>query len=244
MIHPILEFFGIATGAATIYIAALNLGGGSVSDIVRKTRMPRSSVKRHVEELLKKGLLRFFIQKKHRVIVATPPERIRQIFEERVADFSSAIPKLKQLAREKTPHLGIRFYEDLTGVRAVYDSILAEQKPIDAITSPEDTLAVLGDFTERFVKRRIEKKIPMRLLTPNTPHARQFREADSRSFRTTQFLPPNFPFHTATYIYGDKVAIIALRNASPNGVIIHDPLIAQAQRAMFELLWNQGRAQF
>lgn len=240
MIHPIFEFFGIAAGATAVYLTTLKLGEASISRIARAARIPRSTAKRYIDQLLEKGLLRFFIKKKHHLFVATPPDRIRQIFEERIADFSAAIPNLKKLIRETSPQSQLRFYEGINGLKIIYDDILAEQKRIDAITSPEDTFAVLGSkFTERFIERRIEKKIPMRLITPNTPQARQFRETDSQSFRITHFLASNLPFHTATYIYGDKVAIIALRSSDPNGVIIRDPLIAQAQRAMFEILWNQ-----
>ena len=52
-----------------------------------------------------------------------------------------------------------------------------------------------------------------------------------------RFLPEGFEFPTATYVYGNKVAILSLEK-EPVGIIIENEDIARTQGMVFELLWK------
>lgn len=224
-----------------MYLTALKSGEASLSDIARITRVPRSTVMRIAENLNTRGFLDFFVKKRRRVVVAKKPEYIRKLLDDQLVDFSSAIPRLNKITRrDMIQATRVRFYSGAKEIAAIFNDMLKEQREIAAITSPGDTQKILGNFLDKFVKRRIEKKIPIRLLATDSALARAFVESDNKSFRRTQILSSDLQLHTATYIYGNKVAIISLRDSSPSGILIEDSIVAQAQHTLFEILWKQA----
>lgn len=238
MTHNILELLGISNAATAVYLAILNLREATISKLARTTRLPRSSVKRHANLLFEKGLVNFFVQGKHKIIVAEPPDKISHMLDSRVNDLKKTILTLQQNSQPAKYHPRVFVYESIPEIKRIYEDILAEQRPIDAITSVDDTYKVLGAFFDSFIQARLFKKIPMRLLAPISPQAIKFKESDDKFLRKTRLLEPNVPSHIASYIYGNKVAIISLRDPNANGIIIDDPLIADAQKEYFELLWT------
>lgn len=238
MIHHILEQFGIGTAATTVYLASLKLGEATISEVARATHLPRSSVKRQIDLLIEKGFLNFFVQGKHKIIIAEPPEKIRQTLEDKIGNLNKALSALPKNSYHNKYHPRVFFYEGLSEIKKIYRDILAEQRPIDAITSPDDAYKILGSFFDIFIQERLLKKIPMRLLAPTSPQAIKFKESDDKFLRKTRLLGPNVPSHIASYIYGNKVAIISLRDPNASGIVIDDPIVANAQKVLFGLLWD------
>lgn len=238
MIHRLLEQFGVSAAATTVYLASLKLGDTTISELARITRLPRSSVKRQVDFLTKKGFLNFFVQGKHKVIVAESPDKIGQMLENEIVDFRKIIPTLPKSSHHNKYHPRVFFYEGVSEIKKIYKDILAEQRPIDAITSPDDAYKVLGDFFDTFIQERLLKKIPIRVLAPTGSQAIKFKENDDKFLRKTKLLGPNVPSHIASYIYGNKVAIVSLRDPDATGIVIDDPIVANTQKVLFELIWN------
>lgn len=241
MIHHLLEQFGFSAAATTVYLASLKLGEATISEVAKVTHLPRSSVKRCIDLLIEKGFLNFFIQGKHKIIVAEPPDKIGRMLDSRVSDLKKTILTLQENSHPTKYHPRVFVYEGIPEIKKIYKDILTEQRPIDAITSVDDTYKVLGAFFDTFIQERLLKKIPMRLLAPISPQAVKFKESDDKFLRKTRLLEPNVPSHIASYIYGNKVAIISLRDPGASGIVIDDPIIADAQKEYFELLWKRGQ---
>lgn len=238
MIHSLLEQIGISPVATTIYLASLKLGEATISEIARAVHLPRSSVKRHIDALVKRGLLNFFVLKKHKVIAAETPEKVRQMLNDKISNLDKVLQKLSRVRHSEKYHPRVFVYEGVSEIKKIYNDILAEQRPIDAITSPDDTYKVLGRFFDDFIQSRMIKKIPLRLLAPVDFKAIKFKRDDDKFLRKTKLLKQKMFSHIASYIYGNKVAIISLRDPGVSGVIIDDPIIADALRASFEMMWN------
>jgi len=60
---------------------------------------------------------------------------------------------------------------------------------------------------------------------------------DDQQLRHTRILPKQTSFSAETYLYNNKVVIVDF-NTDIVGIMIDNPLIYQAQKAMFELCWD------
>ena len=94
------------------------------------------------------------------------------------------------------------------------------------------------DYFQEFVHRRVESRLPVKLLTNRTPASIRTKSLDTKELRETRFVPEKYRFHTANYILDDTIAILSLKHESPAALIIEDPEIAKTQAMYFELLWT------
>lgn len=241
-LNEVLGQIGLNLKEAAAYLAVLQLGEGKVSEITKKAGIPRTTAYGVLSSLLDKGLLSFYLRKKRRYFVAEDPEKLTRISQERHAAIVKALPKLKAIYNLPESGPQIRFYEGKEGIKTILLDILEEKRPLYAATSIEDMNKTIKEFFSDFIKRRIQQHLPVKLLTNYSKDSLALRESDDRELRQTCFVPENFQFKTANYVYGNKVAIISLGGQIPLGIIIEDEDIAQTQKMFFEFMWEKSNA--
>ena len=92
-------------------------------------------------------------------------------------------------------------------------------------------------YFPRYIEERKKARIFARVIQENSKKTRELKKLDEAQFRITKALA-EFATHSATFIYGDNVAILKLVEKEPIGVIIRDKEIAQDQHRLFEILWK------
>lgn len=93
---------------------------------------------------------------------------------------------------------------------------------------------------KEFIHKRIRQNLKVQLLTNRTEAALRLKATDAQELRETRFVPKEYNFHTAEYIFGGSVAIISLKQNPPTALLIEDPDIARTHIMHFELLWKQA----
>lgn len=244
-LREILETVGLSAKEAQVYLASLELGGGTVSDLAKKSRVPRTTIYAIIEPLLSKGLLSFYIKKKRRYFVPENPEKLAQASQEKHTTLVKALPQLKALYNAPAEKPQIRFYEGREGIKAILSDILEEKRPFYAVTSIEDMTKILEEYFTNFIQERIRRHLPVKLLTCTSQESLKLKAKDEGELRQTRFVPEECreggcKFQTANYIYGKKVAMISLGGKTPWGIIIEDPAIAETQKMYFEFMWEKS----
>ena len=79
------------------------------------------------------------------------------------------------------------------------------------------------------MRKREELGIKAKLIVDKKPPTRKL----------TEYKLIKKKFKTSTVIYGDKIAIFSLNKKEPIGVLIKDKEIADTQRIVFDIMWNQ-----
>ena len=74
--RTVIEQLGYSPAEASVYLAALELGASSATDIAKKARIPRTSVNLIIAALNKKGLISAYIQRKRKIWSAENPEKL------------------------------------------------------------------------------------------------------------------------------------------------------------------------
>jgi HTH-type transcriptional regulator, sugar sensing transcriptional regulator len=245
MLASQLKSLGLSDKEAKVYLAMLELGPATVMDISTKAGINRPTTYVEIDSLRKRGLAAAHKKGSKRLFGAESPEQFEfylvremQAIDEKKELLGKMLPDLKAMYNlgEKKPQ--VRFFEGLEGLMKMQDEFLkAKPYEILAITSADDVLKVFPRQMENYSPERVKRKIPSRVIYTSVKG--DFLKAGNvKALRQTRFISPDkMPFHADITIFGDAVAIAALKG-NLSGAIIEHKEIAASFKGLFEFAWG------
>jgi len=240
-----LRQLGCSDKHIRFYIANLELGSATLSEIIAKAKLQRSTAYLIANEMVALGLAIEDHKTYRKLYVACEPEVIlrkleakqRQVGRNALA-FKDVLPELRAAHHATTTRPTVRTYEGLSGLLAIRKDILAETQEVLLWTNQETEQHFFDQPThDAFVSERISKHIPIRALAVDNAAGRAIEGVHNELFRTVKILPQRTNFSSETYIYSDKIAVLDV-GKNIFGVITQNKQIADSQRAIFELAWD------
>lgn len=240
-LKAVIEQLGYSPQETTVYLAALELGGGTATDIAAKAHLPRTTVNLIIKSLNKKGLMNAYIQRKRKIWAAENPERLMISLKEREAALTLILPELQSLRHDTGVKPTVRAYGGAEEIRQIMNDMLEAKQNISAILSWDEWLNLLGkNYLENFIESRYRQYLRIRILTPKSKAAIALKQRDGEELRTTQFLASSIEINNCNFIYANKVAVISLNKKRPVGILIEDQDIHHTMEVLFESLWHQS----
>jgi sugar-specific transcriptional regulator TrmB len=240
-LRGIIEQLGYTSHEAAVYLASLELGGSTATDIAAKAHLPRTTVNLIINSLNKKGLMNAYIQRKRKIWAAENPEKLLITHKEREAALKLVMPELQSLRHDTGVKPTVRAYAGTDELRQIMSDILESKHHISAILAWDDWVKLLGEqYLENFIESRYRQYLRIRILTPKSKLALALKQKDGEELRVTQFLPPNVTITNCNFIYANKVAVISLNKKRPVGVLIEDEDIHHTMEVLFESLWRES----
>lgn len=227
------------------YWANLQLGAATLTDISKRARLQRSTTYLMASDLVRLGLISEDHKSYGKLFVAIEPDAVlgkleakgRQLGRQSLA-LKEVLPELRAAHQATITRPRVRTFEGKAGLVAVWKDLLQEKQEILLWTNQESERQFFPDNTHGlFIKERVTRQIPIRVLAVDNSDGQKLQEADEGSLRHTRLLPTGYRPTSETYIYGDKVAVLDV-GKDIFGVITENAQIAASQRAMFELAWN------
>ena len=237
-----LQATGLSNNEVSAYLALLDLGKGTVSQISRKAGLNRTTGYDILDRLVAKRLVSISGKEPKQEYLAESPDRIENLLldelEEKQNQLENArktIPQLKSM-HNVAGRPQIRFYEGTEGLHQVYEDTLTSNEPIRAYASVDDVHKALPNYFPQYYKRRTKKNIPIRAIFTDTPEGRQLAKHDAEEIRQSAFVSAQqYGFHPEINIYDNKIMIASWREKL--GIIIESGEIADAMKKIFELAW-------
>jgi sugar-specific transcriptional regulator TrmB len=240
-LRAVIEQLGYSPHEVSVYLAALELGGSTATEIAAKARLPRTTVNSIVATLQKKGLMNAYLQRKRRVWAAENPEKFLITLKESEAALKVVLPELQSLRHDTGVKPTVRTYGGAGEIKQIMNDIVESKHNVSAILSWDDWTELLGKpYLEDFIETRCRHYLKIRLITPKTKMSLALRQKDGQELRTTQFLPASIAVNNSNFIYANKVAIISLNKKRPVGILIEDEDIHHTMEILFESLWKQS----
>lgn len=237
---------GLGENDAKMYEILLANPDATIPFLKQKSPFSRTMLYYILESLEGYELLEKKETGKKTVYNAAPPEKL----EEFIRDQEKELQRQKSMLKEVIVDLGsmyrlahnkpgVRFYEGIDGVHEVtFDSL----KATSTIYTFADTIAMekyMGEINREYVKQRILKKIPKKIIAVDVPFVREHYRNINPEFTEVKLMPGNsLPFKTGTQIYNNTVSYSTLTDKKMIGVIIEDENISQMHRSVFEYVWN------
>ena len=241
-LSKLLTSFGLSEKETSVYLAILELGRGTVTEISRKANINRTSGYDILDSLSSQGLVRVSGKEPKQEYVAESPDSILALLEKRLHETElniraakEFIPKLKTIHRvEDRPQ--VKFYEGSEGLRQVYEDTLTSHEPILAYAAIDDMHKGLPDYFPEYYKRRADKGISIRGIVPRTEAAVAQSAFDEEEKREIAFVPADkYYFSPEINIYDNKIMIASWREKL--GIIIESAEVADAMKKIFALAW-------
>ena len=237
-----LLFFGFSEKESGVYIAILELGKGTVSQISRKAGINRTTGYDILNSLLDKEVVSVSGKEPKQEYSAEPPTKITSYLKKQATLLEQQIKKSEEIVPELNSihSVGnrpkIRFYEGETGLKEVYEDTLTSKETIRAFATVDDMHNALPNYFPSYYKRRSAKGIAIEAIVPETSAGKERSAHNSEEKREISFIPADtYYFSPEINIYGNKVMIASWREKL--GIIIESEEIADAMKKIHKLAW-------
>jgi len=238
-VEEALGRIGIAGKRARFYLAALELGEAPVHAIAQKAGITRTTAYDILARLAREGLVSRVEKDGRTHIAAEDPARLLGVLDDRRRTVEDILPELRSLHRRSSARPRIRVYEGREGINTVlYDTLRCRSNRLDGILSMTDLFQVPGRREmEEYVAARIAAGVCLRVVRSREkevgPDVWPTRGEDLRELR---YAPEGAVFTMTTWVYDDKVSIIASRREN-FGMIVESAEFAEMQKHLFAALW-------
>ncbi|HEY9586005.1 MAG TPA: helix-turn-helix domain-containing protein [Candidatus Paceibacterota bacterium] len=237
-----LEKLGLGKRESVTYLALLEHGRGSVSDLSRRTGLFRTQVYDALDGLTREGLVAVSPKGKYKMYTAESPKKLEEKFLELSNRFDKEITELSQLYHSPDAHRPIvKYVEGQKGITSIHDDIVTSLKHGDIYYRYSSSKVTQNEWRTNYLSKkyrilRDQKKLERRVIT-NLPNKLQKRP---RLEREVKAVPPDFDlfeYNVSQIIYGNKVAVIDYNTET--AVVIENPTIAKFQEKIFQLLFRK-----
>lgn len=233
---------GFTEKEASVYLALLEMGPSTVSEIGRQAKINRTTGYDIVEMLCSKGLANALGEGSIKKYTAENPEKIITFSQNKFQEAQGQLEASKKLLPElrsifqKTEKPKVKFYEGREEMKQAFEETLTAKETIVAYGS-EAMDEVLPEYTDKYIKLRVAKGIHAKGIVPNTIGIQKFISKNKEQLRETRSVPANkLDIDIEMDIFDNKVIIASWKENL--AILIESQKIADAQKKIFELAWE------
>lgn len=247
---PFLQQFGLTENEAGIYEALLRLGEVPAWQVVQEVKLKRPTVYKALYNLEKLGLVTKNGKAKVIRFAPSSPQKLLELadlkftsLERAKENLTASLPQLTSSYILSVEKPVVRTYEGIEGIKQAHLEILSAKKEILAFVAiNEDIDKQLGTFWKKYFRTRKKNNIFAKVISPNKKGAKEYQQRDKDELRETRIVPvEKFPINIEKDIVGNKVAFFSSQENKLIVTIIENKPIADTERAMFELAWEQAK---
>jgi HTH-type transcriptional regulator, sugar sensing transcriptional regulator len=236
-IEKALKEHGLKDTYIKVYIACLELGGGSVQPISLKAGISRSTCGVILERLRQKGLVSSHKKKTIRYYDVEDPKKVITQIKDRLKTFEEALPEFSAFYGSHKVLPTVRLYEGVEGMKTILAEILSDRKDMCTFTSVEDLFNLLGEDFKNYIKKRVALGIRNRVISPDSKDTRDQLRTGREELREVRIAPEGFKHATHMWVWGHKIAMFSLKN-NLTALVIESEELAEGQRTIFEMAWQ------
>lgn len=238
----ILEEIGIEEKPAKVYLATLELGGGSASAISQRADVERVNTYYILEQLAKDGLVYSAEKEKKAIFVAISPKKLEILAKARLERIQKVLPELIAIENSGPIKPKIRYFEGIEGIKQMFEETLDLPHGSEtlAYSSFQTDNKYIEEYIKGYIPRRVKKGITQRCIIEYSEESKELMEHDKEELRESITVDKEkFPFSNQINIFGNKMFIASYRDMM--GVIIESTEVTKTQRSIFELAWEGAK---
>jgi len=247
-IESILSKLGLNKKEIEIYLAAMQLGPATISEVAKKADIKRPTAYLVIESLLKKGLISIIRKKQKTYYVPERPRKILTMLRARERELEQSLPELEALFNITKAKPIIKIYEGLEAVNYIYDLMYSH------LNKKEEALfyTAIGDLVEccpaayYAYQNRLKQKNDYKIRELNYGDSRGI--AYAKKMKKTlgknhliRCLDPKLKFQNTDFlIFGNQLFLFSFKEDIFVVQIEHKD-IANSFRILFEWAWQMSK---
>ncbi len=237
--EKLFEKIGLALGESAVYLALLELGPSSVSDISLRAKMHRPAVYRTLLLLKERGLVSVVARGKRKLYAPASPEKLRDTLAETESSLNETLPELLAAFGSRKNRPSLTYLEGRKGIIAVFRDIVTTLKKGDVFyrySSSKQPRKADYYIPHNYVKLRDEKQLERFVITNDRSRDRKKPKLE----KAVRIVPKDydlFEYDITQLIYADKIAFVDYNTET--AIIIENKIIAEFQKKIFKLLFQE-----
>lgn len=245
-----LQWYGLNTKQAIIYLTCLELGSSVAGRIATRSGENRATVYSVLKELTKQHIISQVTRKWVMYFSALSPELLAQRMEQDYLSFQSVVPDLLALSDQASIKPKVQSFEGIQGIKQMYETTLLYpwQDLYAFMNLAWAADAVVTWINDTYLDMRVSKKITAHvLITPASDDSQVYRvttHTDDKLSKYSHYKTISDPVFTLenqiNLIGGDTVLIYNFKPDELSGVIIQSKSYYQTMFSLFQYIWNQN----
>jgi sugar-specific transcriptional regulator TrmB len=242
-LRSILSFQGLSLEEIDCYLALVKDGQLSALNVSRSSKIPRTSVYRALDSLIRRGLVGQAKRNRRTVYSAEHPRSLLHDIHSRQQALTEAIPLFEELLFKHPAQPATSVYTGRKGFATAFDSfydhIQRERiKQIYSLSHP-DLIKRYPRLFAKSVERREKLKTHIFLMMPDkVPHTRS-PLLEGNSLREVRYVPQAFAENTSMLIGGSTVLYISLHDKDSHAILVNSSAISYLLREFFKVVWSR-----
>lgn len=232
-----------------VYIELHKLGPTSALQLSKETKISRTQIYRHLEELQSKALVSAEELSYGTLFRALPLENVEALIANREAEnaaikrnLSSMSQALQMLAGSSGPKATVHHYYGMAGLKQVNWNLTKAEKEFKVFEAAHLSQHLDKAFARRCRERFIERKLTSYDLTNSTKVTlKEIEPVDiSRSFYR-HVEPSKLKLDFEVYMYNDVVTLLDYNRENQTALEIHHPALKNMMEQLFDTMWSLAR---
>lgn len=246
VVQKYLQVLDIEPEATATYLELVKLGPSSALQLAKTTRISRTQIYRHLDNLQDKGLVSAEQLSYGTLFRALPLENIEALIAQREAEtaavkrnLGSMTELMQQLAGAGGPKATVQHYYGLAGLKQANWNLTKADTEYRVFEAAHLNAHLDKAFARRCRERLVEQKITSYDLTnaesvhaaslePFVPERTLYRHVD----------PAVLHINFEMYIYNDVVTLLDYAKEDQLALEIHHPALHAMMRQLFDAVWS------
>lgn len=237
----ILHELGFSHHEASVYLALLEIGTGTVTEIAKRADTKRPTAYLVLDELQQKGFVSLVPHPKKLVYTSSGPDALLSFANERRRHLLDIMPHLESLHAQSKDKPRVRFFDGIKSVVSYYKNEAYPNHEVDFFASIT-AISLHPEIPFIHEMPDYKKKKIREIITQNKEDMEYTRERQSHhDHHAIKMLPKNSPwvFKTDNILTPGKVGITSLTKKI-FVVLIEDADVYASYRTLFDLAWQSA----
>ena len=236
-----LSFLWFSQNEISVYISLLKTSWNYVSQLSKNTKIERVSLYYTLNSLAEKWLVYFVNKNKIKFFIPEKPEKIINIYKEKLNIAENILPWLKMLENTKLNKPSFKYFDGIDWVKEVLKEVF-EYKDIKSYANLQNTMNYMKDLVDFYFKKVVKEKINFNIILPHNPEIIDYLKSlnfvnQNKSINYVFINQIEFPFQYDVFITDKVVWIISIIDSEIVAIRIESKAYADSQKAIFNLAW-------
>lgn len=241
----LLEELGLTKNEAKVYVSLLKLGTSTTGPIMEELGISSSRVYASLQELIKKGLVTYFVKNNVKYYRAEDPRYLIKILEDLKSKVSPLVKDLERIKKIKKEQEYSTIFEGFHGFKQAFELLLKECTKKDELytigfSPPEYGFQTLRTYLKKVDRERNRKKVPMKILLDVKIKDTIGKDREQEPYTKVKYLPKGYITPAAMSIFKDYVFHWVWKK-KPTILVIKNKEVNESFRNYFQLLWKTAK---
>lgn len=248
LLHEYLMEYGLADKEATAYLALLEIGQATATNLAKRTGLNRSTTYVILESLKSHGLVSVSGDKIVQEYLAATPETFVKVAERRLqqqqvitSKLKDIVPKLNSLKKEPKHKPLVTINEGKSGViNAFEESLESKEKVVRIMSAANNLYQLIPNYIASYAEKRAAIGLKMKGIHPYDVNFEALSTKMPKIDDSVSIPPEKYNIPAEVAIYDDKVSYVL---AEDNGIAItiESKEMAEVMKQMFDLAFEEAK---